>query len=76
MLMVIFSIGICLGALLVVVGLSVLISLLTRRSSQAPRPGPKHAYDDIIARFSQDSEQSLKAFCEQLTQANQKGNHS
>jgi hypothetical protein len=76
MLMVIFLMGLCLGGLVVLVGLSVIISRLTRSTTKEPQTNPKHAYDDIIARFHQDSAQSLSAFCERLNQANQKGNHS
>ena len=76
MITLIFMMGICLGALSVLVGLSVVVSLLTRRPTQDTQAGPKQPYDDVIARLHRESEQSLHAFRERLNPSNQKGKGS
>jgi hypothetical protein len=76
MVMVIFVMGICLGAMIVLVGLSVVVSVLTRRPTQDTQARPKQPYDDTIVYFHHESEQSLHAFLERLTHPSKKGNPS
>ena len=70
-LMVLLGIGV--GGIGVLVGVLVGVYVLTRTPTKESPVSPTPPYDGMIARFQQESEQSLLAFRTRLNQSNQKG---
>jgi hypothetical protein len=74
MAVVLFILGVCLGALLTLVGVGVVVVLVTRRP---PRTQPTIAptYEEIITDFQAQSDALVADFLDLLTHASKKGSY-